>query len=143
MSKENLDESCTMAQGTRDAIHVPIIAARAAEVSLKEKSDNNFTLKPGSFVKFTNDKFNEFLVCDKAEAHGIINPFIDEVSYWDNVVIFLMPGITTAVRHQFEVDIKLKEQRQKLLEWELEASKQEDPECAGCYEIRNNRVIRN
>jgi len=135
-----LDQTCRIPVGTRDAVHVPFVVGRAKDSSIQERIEG---LKPGSFVKFVDDKFVEFALCTKEEAHGILNPFLDEITWYDAVVVFIMPGITTPVVHHFEIEPKLKELHQKMLELELEQRKESDPACAGCYEIKNNKVIRN
>lgn len=127
--------------GTRDAVHVPVVAARAKYIPLSTGIRPEYV--PGAYVKFVDDKFMEFIICDKKEAHGILNPFLDEISVFDTVLVFIMPGITTPVRHDFKIDPKFKEIEQGMLQSELEYAKKSDPECAGCYEIRNNTVIRN
>lgn len=137
-----LDQNCHIPLGTRDAVHVPFVVGRASwgKSSLQERMDG---MKPGAFVRFVDEKFVEFVLCAKEEAHGIINPFLDEVSYYDSVVVMLIPGITTPVVHHFEINPKQKELEQQILQSELELAKESDPPCAGCYVIRNNEVIRN
>ena len=139
--QERLDQTCHLPIGTRDAIHVPFVVARLAEsVSMEDRLAG---LKPGSFVRFTDAEYTKFVICDKQLAHGILNPFVDEISYYEPVVVLLMPGITTPVRHRFDINPSLKESERQWLSARLEEAKEEDPDCAGCYEIRNNKIIRN
>jgi hypothetical protein len=140
MSLERLDMTCKLELGTRDACHVPFIVGQLHRNPVNYHFQE---LKPGEFVKFVDEKFQKFVTCGKDEAHGILNPFIDEISMYESVVVFILPGITTSVRHTFNIDPKLKEYQKELLEEHLKASKEDDPNCAGCYEIRNNTIIRN
>ncbi len=135
MSQERLDETCRLMTGTRDAVHVPIVAA---VVDRSHKGE----LTPGDFVKFTDAEFTKFLPCKKNEAHGILNPFIDEISRYEPVVVMLVPGITSPVRHNFDIDPKQQQIKTEMLKAELEEAKQSDPECAECWIISNNRIIR-
>jgi len=130
-----LDQTCDITVGTRDAIHVPFVVGKLAP---QEHTD----LTPGDFVKFIDDKFTYFKLALKEDAHGILNPFLDKISTYDAVVVLLFPGITSPVRHYFDIDPTIKEMHQALLEEELEIAKKADPDCAGCYRIRNNTVIR-
>lgn len=138
-----LDRKCRLEIGTRDAVHVPIVVGK-----LKYGTGNDFdigflsSLVPGAFVKFIDSEYEQFVMCDKAAAHGIVNPFLEEVAYYAPVVVFLFPGITTPVRHHFDIDPKLRVLEQSMLEAELAEAKADDPECAGCWSIRNNEVQR-
>lgn len=141
MSQDRLDHSCRLPVGTRDAVHVPFVVAAAA-VEATTIDDRINGLKPGSYVKFLDDGYTKFVVCEKAEAQGVLNPFVDEISYYEPVVVMMMPGITSPVRHHFDIDPRLKDMERHWLEAELAQAKQEDPDCAGCWVIKNNRVIR-
>jgi len=134
---QRLDQDCELPVGTRDACHVPFVVARKAYGNPKD-----WELKPGEFVKFTNDKYTEFVTCTKEEAQGILNPFLDEISTFENVIVFMMPGITGPVQHEFEINPQVRLDEKEMLEVELEERKEQNPECADCYMIRNNRVIR-
>lgn len=134
-----LDKTCTLPVGTRDAVHWPIIVGQCDYHNLPKVP----MLTPGMFVKFTNDSFTKFIPCPKEEAHGVINPALDEIIYFDSVVILMMPGITTPVRHEFQVDLEKKKLERLFLEQDLEEAKKNDPDCAECYEIRNNAIVRN
>jgi hypothetical protein len=136
--KQDLDKSCHLAVGTRDAVHVPFTVGK---YDYNSKS-HIYELTPGSFVKFTNSAFTIFVLCEKEESHGILNPFLDEISVWDNVIVFLKPGITTPVVHNFDIDLTLRDRNKQLLEMELEEARKLDPECADCYQIKNNDIIR-
>lgn len=142
---ERLDQTCHLIVGTRDAAHIPFVVAQynITTTTLEERLKMGHKLPPGHFVRFIDDNYMHFVLCDRDEAHGIINPFIEEVRFYDAVVIFILPGITSSVRHYFDINPKLKALEQQMLESELEQRKQEDPACAGCYEIRNNDIIRN
>jgi len=141
MSQERLDKTTRLMIGTRDAVHVPIAVA---EVSREYCSQNKiWTLNPGTYVKFVNDEFTKFEPCDKSEAHGVLNPFLDEISTYEPVIVLLNPGITTPVRHHFDIDLQQKARELSFLEIELEEVKEKDPDCAGCWVIRNNSIIRN
>lgn len=133
---DRLDQTCRLPAGTRDAVHVPIVAGRWAR--------NDFTseLKPGEFVKFVDDKFVDFVPCQKDEAHGVANPFLDVISHIDPVIILLFPGITTPVRHDFNIDLNKNLIEKEMLKFEVEQARKEDPGCAGCWIIHNNEVIR-
>ncbi len=136
-----LDYTCNLPMGTRDALHVPYVVARwDTPNDIKERLAG---LKPGSYVKFINTEYTKFVVCEKADAQGVVNPFIDEISCYDNVVVLLIPGITTPVRHNFDIKPELLQAEKEILELELRGAKNQDPGCAECYEIRNNEVVRN
>jgi len=133
---ERLDQTTHLPLGTRDAVHVPVIAGRFNyKTSFPE-------LEPGSFVKFVDKDFTLFELCEKKDAHGFINPYLDEIYYFDNVLIFILPNITTPVRHYFEINLQQKTNEREVLEAELEEMKRNDESCAECYEIRNNEIIR-
>jgi hypothetical protein len=102
----------------------------------------DFELKPGNWVRFTNNKYTEFEPCNKDEAHGILNPFLDEISTYDTVIVFLIPGITEPVRHTFDINPEKKKWEKEILDMEVEEARKNDPDCAGCWQIRNNEVIR-
>lgn len=130
-----LDESCDLPVGTRDAVHCPFVVI--------QNHDWKLDLKPGDWVRFKDDTFTTIEPCEKKDAHGLINPFINELSTFEGFVVFIVPGIATDVEHTFKINPDLKRIRQVLLEIELKQVQAEDEACAGCWEIRNNRVIRN
>jgi hypothetical protein len=135
MSSERLDQDTCLPRGTRDALHVPFVVA-GADYKYRGR------INSGDFVKFVDEKFTLFTPCEREEAHGVINPFLKEVSCYQTVVVLLLPGITTSVRHTFEITPEKKEWEKDILQTELEAAKREDPECADCWVILNNRVTR-
>jgi hypothetical protein len=138
MTQDRLDQDCCLPLGTRDAVHLPIVVATYKYGG----PSNRHELKPGEYVKFVDKDYIYFVPCEKEEAQGILNPFLDEITYFDPVVVFILPGITTAVRHAFEINPEMKTWEKQYLEKNLERAKQEDPACAGCYIIRNNDIIR-
>lgn len=141
---ERLDNTCRLPVGTRDSVHVPFVVGRAEfPKELRDRMTLHKALQPGAYVKFIDDKYTKFVLCEKAEAHGVLNPFLDQISMWDPVVVFLLPGITTTTRHTFEIDPGMKDQVRTVLEAQLRRAQEEDPECAECYEIVNNQLIRN
>lgn len=145
---ERLDQECRIPPGTRDAMHVPYVVGKAKRIPYSQRNKDNggwdgHTLSPGQHVKFTDDKFIYFVPCSKEESHGILNPFLDEVSIHDNVIVLLTPGITGPTRHAFDINPEKRKWERQALEMELEQYKAEDDGCADCYEIRNGRVIRN
>lgn len=143
-----LNKTCDLDVGTRDAVHVPIVVGQLFHP--KPVRDENgkmiFTplteVKPGDWVKFVDDKFTEFVPCDKSEAHGMVNPFIDYVPFYGAIVVILKPGITSPVRHNFDIDPNIAEQRKHYLETMLKLKKANDPGCAECWIIQNDEVIR-
>lgn len=133
-----LDQTCRLPVGTRDAVHVPIVVAKAKF----DINDRIFEFSPGAYVKFIDDEFTTFVTCEKDEAHGVMNPFLEKIYIFDPVIIMLLPGITGPVRHHFDIDPSRRELEKQFLQDELKASMEADPECAGCYHIRNNEVGR-
>ena len=131
----SLDQDCDLPAGTRDAIHVPFVVGKPVFQGIQH-------IQPGSWVRFVDANFTEFVLCDKTDAHGIVNPFLDEISRYNDVVVLLIPGITSQVTHQFDIDPSLRDQRQAMLEAELAEVKEQDPGCADCWVIRNNCVVR-
>lgn len=128
-----LDQTCKDAAGVRDAIHVPFVVVQQRGCNV---------LQPGDWVKFVNDDLTTVEPCSKKEAHGIVNPFIDKILAFNNIVILLVPGITTPVRHHFDIDTNMASFENSVLERELEQAKKEDPNCAECYVIVNKNVER-
>lgn len=120
--------------GQRDAVHVPIVIARNSDYKVK--------LGPGDWVKFKDEKYTEIVPASKEDALGMIDPFLEEVSVYDPVVVLLIPGITTPVRHEFDIVPSMREYEDEILKIDLEERKEADPECAGCWAIRNREVIR-
>jgi hypothetical protein len=134
---ERLDKTCRLEVGTRDAVHVPIVVGRA-DASL----DWKVKLNPGDAVKFTDMEFTKFVPCERSEAHGILNPFLEEICRYESVIVFMVPGITSPVRHRFEINPDKRKWEEEVLKMELEEGKKSDPGCAECFVIRNNEVIR-
>lgn len=153
MSQERMDQRTRLPLGTRDAGHIPFVVGRYKESfhQVPEEERKAYweqyyaereKFKPGCFVKFIDDKFIYFEVCEKAKAHGYVNPALDEISTYDNVLVFMLPGITEPVRHHFEIRPEKRDLERRLLEAELEQHKEEDPGCAECWTILNNEVVR-
>jgi hypothetical protein len=124
--------------GTRDAVHVPFVVAI---VDHKLNVGIRLSIQPGQWVRFTDEKFTKVEPCEKEDAHGIIDPFIDEMSLY-NVRVLLRPGITSPVRHEFEIDPSRLQLERAMLAAEVEERKRNDPGCAECWRIQNRRVIR-
>ena len=124
--------------GTRDAVHVPIVFA---EIDNKLSIDIRMNIQPGQWVRFVDEKFTKIEPCEKENGHGIIDPFIEDISLW-NVRVLLRPGITSPVRHEFEIDPRKLEIENALLAAELEENKRNDPNCAECWVIQNRRLVR-
>jgi hypothetical protein len=140
----DLSKTCNLPLGVRDAMHVPFVIAKVFEPK-REKGDPwvDLSVEPNTWVKFTDNSFTHFVKCTKEEAHGLINPFLtDAVRSYENVVVLLVPGITTPVRHGFDIDPQLLAARNQELETRLQIEKEEDPNCADCWAIRNNEIIR-
>lgn len=141
--KNELGYDPNVPAGTRDAIHVPIVIGRLKENSFFiERLKDHENLKPGKWVKFVDNKYIEFELSDKENGHGIIDPFLDEVSVFDDIRILLRPGITSPVRHEYEINPEMLKFENELLQQEVEARKEEDPNCASCWQIKNRKVIR-
>src|SRR5690348_13829805 len=130
MSQHRLDQTCRLPVGTRDACHVPYVVAQAEHVPVEQRLMSK--LEPRSYVKFVDKDYTRFVLCDKEEAHGVLNPMIDEICYYDPVVVLMLPGITTPVQHGFEIRPEMRDMERKLLDNELEECKKEDGECASC-----------
>lgn len=129
------DPAYDMLVGTRDALHVPIIVATFDDYKQRCEA------LPGRWVKFVDADFTKIQLSDKEDGHGIIDPFLDEVGI--DVVVLLKPGITSPVRHQFEINTNFLSINRMMLEAELAEAKADDPDCAECWEIQNGKVIRN
>ncbi len=140
---ERLDQTCHIEAGTRDAVHVPFIVVDFVTTDFFD-SLNDFLprFKPGDWIRFLDAECDKFEKCEKKDAHGLINPFIDTISCCDSVVVFLRPGITGPVRHNFNIDFERSKFEQEVLQEELALAKAEDLECAECWHIENNRVTR-
>ncbi len=132
---DRLDHPCKLSPGERDAVHVPIVAGEFAGEWTED-------LRPGDWVKFTDDNFRAFVKCDKADAHGVVNPFLEIAQRYHPMVILLKPGITTPVRHNFQIVPAQPEYERMMLELELERVKEEDPACADCWYIENGVLER-
>lgn len=133
---ERLDHGCKLITGQRDAVHVPIVAGEYNGDPWERD------IVPGEWVRFVDDKFEKFEPCLKAEAHGIVNPFLEKVPAYETVLILLKPGITTPVRHEFHIVPHQPEFEKRMLEIELEDAKKGDPGCAECYYVENGEVRR-
>lgn len=150
---ERMDKNTRLPLGTRDACHIPFVVGRLKDPPIpkdeearkdyyKQWEENRKKYVPGAWVKFTDDKFTYFELCEKVEAHGFINPLLETVSTYDNVIIWLMPDITEPVRHTFEICPNKRQTEKSLLEEELAEAQANDPECASCWDIVNGEVIR-
>lgn len=125
--------------GTRDALHIPFVVV---------SYNNSNYLSPGDLVRFTDEtctklektNFNQPL--ERYQAHGMVNPFVDKLTCDENVVVFLLPGLTSPVRHTFEINVKERNQIAIELEKELEQEKENDPNCAQCWYVLNDMVTR-
>jgi len=127
MSKESiLFDSSNLTLGLKDALHVPIVVVQCDEL-----------LHGGEWVRFVDAESNRVIKCDQDESHGFVNPYDTP---FDNkpFIMFLNPDMTGPVRHEF--DIKHKER--ETLEEELERQREEDPNCAECWQIENGKIIR-
>lgn len=129
-----------MFPGETDALHVPFVVVEYRPTI--EEYRNNTLLKPGEWVKLKEGNTKEVVRCSKEEAIGMIDPFLDEIDGYDKFVVLLVPGVTTETRHTFEIRPELKKLKREFLEAELEEHKKDDPECASCWQIKNNRIIR-
>jgi hypothetical protein len=141
MSQDRLDKSCSLPVGTRDAIHVPYVVATCT-ATIEQQQEHKFKIPPGSYVRFTDENCTKFILCARDEAQGIVNPFLTEILFWHPVVVLVMPGITTPVRHIFNINPAMQRWEQQVLEKELAEVKAQDPDCAECWHIRNNEIIR-
>lgn len=137
--KNELGYDPRMPAGTRDAVHVPIVIGRLKR-PLDVAKENS--LQPGSWVKFVDNKYIEFELSDKENGHGIVDPFVDEIAFFGEIFILLRPGITTPVRHEYEIDPEMLKFQKELLQEELKNERESDPACADCWQIRNGSVIR-
>jgi hypothetical protein len=116
--------------GTKDAFHVPCVVAKATE-----------SLYPGCRVRFADNTL-QHVYRTTDEPHGIINPFlIDDVVKGEKVYVLLMPGMVDHVQHVFDVDIRLS-QSEISLHQKLEEIRKNDPNCAGCWQIEDGKIIR-
>jgi hypothetical protein len=140
-----LDQNCKLKRGIKDAIHVPFIVARLDNNygndidSIMAMSDK---LKPGCYIKFTNYECTSFVPCEKDEAHGIINPFLDTVCFYDDVVILLVPSVVTKFSHDFDIDLTKQQLEKQKLTQELIQTIANDSECGNCWRIKNNEIVR-
>ncbi len=158
-----LGEDSDLPEGTRDALHVPYVVCRMKEERFPEiilgetetqeqknerwrayyKKKEKDQCNPGDWVKFSNSTFSEVEKCTKEEAHGIVDPFLQVTSFFDRFIVLLVPGMTSEPLHSFEINPDFLKLKKEMLEYDLKQSKEEDSDCAECYEIRNNRIIRN
>lgn len=135
----NTNELHKLPAGTRDALHVPFVVV---------SYDCNNPIIPGDLVRFTDETCTKLERVKRAnplhmyQAHGMVNPFTDIVPYEQNIVVFLLPGRTSPVRHTF--DIKVKERNRIAIELEngLELEKEQDPNCAECWQVVNDTITR-
>ena len=137
---KRIDQTTNLPLGTRDSSHMPWVVAR-----IKYDYKNGLPeIKPGAYVKFINPECTSFeLTENRAEAHGFINPCLEEIGIYDNVIVFLLPGITSPVRHYFEISLDKQKIEREILEEELKEIREADPNCGDCWVIRNNEIIRN
>lgn len=90
--------------GKRDAFHVACV--------LCEWDESGAPPTPGMRVRFTGDAFSSVRQVQGDEcAHGVIDPFLTnnppvyEAMFW----VLLMPGLASAPRHDFEMQIAIDE----------------------------------
>jgi hypothetical protein len=122
--------------GTRDAVHVPFVVGRF------QRSKEYIDLNPGQWVRFVDNEYTEFVLSDYQNGHGIIDPFLEKACIYESVRILLRPGITSPVRHTFEIAPAFHEVNKIKLEQELAQAQEDDPNCAGCWQIINNEITR-
>ncbi len=143
-----VDQTCNLPDGYRDSIHVPFVVAEMHHEAYKDATKQ---VVPGQHVKFINvtDDFEltegrHYIVipCAKEEAHGLANPFIDDISMYDRFMVMLFPGIAGETSHTFDIRLKGRIVERTILESQLAQQKTDDPACAGCWHIRNNRLER-
>lgn len=127
-------EPRTAVLGERDAVHVPIVTCEA--------HDYKNLPAPSDWVRFTDDKFTTVVKCEKKDAHGIADPFLDEISAFQRFAVLIVPGVTTDVRHEFQIIPELRDAKRQALEFELEQIKLDDQACSDCWVIRNNNILR-
>lgn len=134
MSSINLGENTSLPAGTRDAVHCPIVIVSSKEYPVK--------LSPGDWVKFTDDKFTKVEKCEKRDADGIVDPFLETVDCYENFAIMLVPHTTQGLFHSFDINPAYRKAYQKSLQLELEDVRQNDPDCGDCWAIKNGKIIR-
>lgn len=114
----------TLPVGSKDALHVPIVVAEAKQ-----------TLRVGERVVFKDNDLKEVWPVVGEDYHGIVNPFMGNDAYaGEKVYILVKPGLVEQVFHVFDLDVKASLKMKRAYE-ELERLQEEDPGCAGCYDI--------
>jgi hypothetical protein len=127
--------------GKRDAMHVPVVLARAVS-----------PCSAGWYVRFVDDACTEVTTTRKSLAEGVVDPFITHDTLPGELVwVFLMPHLVGTVAHAFDIvrdgvkspppgseDLaELKEELERLQGrvTSLLAQEQEDEDasCAMCY----------
>ena len=80
--------------GHTDAIHVPVVVVTS-----------DYLLEAGAWVKFVKPGYVE--VCDKDEAHGMIDPFSNP---FNRAILLLNPKYAGEIAHHFDLNIDLEEE---------------------------------
>jgi len=128
-------------KGLRDAFHAPAILC---SIDLYTNSRGYANPEDISFVRFTNDDFSEVEPCEREQAHGVVDPFVklDWTAENKLVWVLLNPGIVTNLVHSFEMSIPEMSDEEKSLREELKQCREEDPNCAECWQIEDGKVVR-
>jgi len=48
-------------------------------------------MEPGSFVCFNSD--GQVVQCSAKDAEGVVNPFIEDINAYEEVIVFLLPDL--------------------------------------------------
>ncbi|MHA1943809.1 MAG: hypothetical protein ACW96M_05375 [Candidatus Thorarchaeota archaeon] len=125
-------------KGLRDAFHAPAILCQINIDNCRTCPDDV------KFVRFTDEECTEVAPCEREQAHGVVDPFVELEWYMDNklVWVLLKPGIVTNLYHAFEMELEPMSDEEKSLRAELKQRREEDPNCAECWQIEGGRVIR-
>ena len=112
--------------GTRDAFHVPIVVTVCSAA-----------IHGGDWVRFVSEEGKEVERCERSQSHGIADPFIHRIAPGLPFYVLLSPGMVKSVRHTFDLDFK-----RSALERQLEEQQEADPDCAECWAIDGDQLIR-
>lgn len=85
--------------GTKDAQHVAVVVATSFE-----------KLNPGDKVRFIDKDLKVVKEATRNYYHGVVDPFLWEVKQTDNFLVFLRPGLTENLRHEFDINIEFEEE---------------------------------
>jgi hypothetical protein len=111
--------------GERDAIHVPIVLARAMT-----------QLRPSANVKFLDNTLTTVKLVPELGRHGIVDPFYPDamIQVGTLVYIFLVPDAVINLSHHWELDVEDFDAGEfEYEEEEKDYSGDEGDGCAGCY----------